>query len=308
MTGPAEVLVCDWGNTNLRAWTLDAAGAVVGEQGFALGVSYLGSGEAERRFQAEIRPALQAENLPALLCGAVGSTVGWSTAAYTDCPASLDDLASALHAPTADGWVRIVPGVRWTGFNGQGDVMRGEETQLFGWLSADTARACGRRIVCHPGTHSKWMVIEDGRLTRFVSTMTGELYALLRQHSILSASVAADDVFDEAVFGEGLTAASDGEALAARLFSVRARVVGYGRPVASTANYLSGLMIGAEVAATPALLGADAEEPIDLLGDPKLCGLYARAFAARGRRTETHDGDPAAIAGLFAIFQKAHNR
>ena len=308
MTGPAEVLVCDWGNTNLRVWTLDAAGRVVREQGFPLGVSTLGPGEAERRFQAEIRPALQAQALPALLCGAVGSTVGWSTAPYAECPASPDDLARALHAPTADGWVRIVPGVRWTGFNGQGDVMRGEETQLFGWMAADPARAHGRHVVCHPGTHGKWMLVEDGRLTQFVSAMTGELYALLRQHSILSASMAPEAAFDEAAFDEGVAAAGDGDALAARLFTVRARVVGYGRPVASTASYLSGLMIGAEVAATPALLGVETGEPIDLLGDPKLCGLYARALAVRGRRTETHDGDPAAITGLFAIFQKAHKR
>ena len=305
MTGPAEVLVCDWGNTNLRAWTLDAAGAVVGEQTFALGVSQLGRGEAERGFQTQIRPALLAQALPALLCGAVGSTVGWSTAAYADCPASLDDLARALHTPSTEGWVRIVPGVRWTGFNGQGDVMRGEETQLFGWLAADPSRAVGRRVVCHPGTHGKWMVVEDGRLTRFVSAMTGELYALLRQHSILSASVAADDAFDEAAFDEGVVAAGDGDALTARLFTVRARVVGYGRPTASTASYLSGLMIGAEVAATPALLGIDARETIDLLGDPKLCALYARALASRGCTTETYDGDPAAITGLFAIYRKA---
>ena len=305
MSGLAEVLVCDWGNTNLRAWTLDAAGAVVREQGFALGVSQLGPGEAERRFQTDIRPALQAQALPALLCGAVGSTVGWSTAPYVDCPASLDDLARALHTPTAEGWVRIVPGVRSPGFNGHGDVMRGEETQLFGWMSADPARAAGRHVVCHPGTHGKWMLVDDGRLAKFVSSMTGELYALLRQHSILSASMANDDAFDETAFDEGLAASGDGGALAARLFTVRARVVGYGRPTASTASYLSGLMIGAEVAATPALLGVGRDETIELLGDPRLCGLYARALASRSIRTQIHDGDTAAVAGLFALYQKA---
>ena len=308
MTGPAEVLVCDWGNTNLRAWTLDAAGRVVREQGFPLGVSTLGPGEAERRFQAEIRPALQAQALPALLCGAVGSTVGWSTAPYAECPASPDDLARALHAPTAEGWVRVVPGVRWTGFNGHGDVMRGEETQLFGWMAADPARAHGRHVVCHPGTHGKWMRLEDGRLTRFISSMTGELYALLRQHSILRASESPDDVFEQDAFDEGVAAAGNGEALAARLFTVRARVVGYGRSTAGTASYLSGLMIGAEVVSTPALLGVDAGELVDLLGDPRLCALYARALAGRGVKTETHDGDPAAISGLFAIYRRAFNR
>lgn len=301
--GAAALLACDWGTTNLRAWTLDAGGQVVGDRDFpGLGVSKLKPGEAERRFAQEVRPALGAEGLPAILCGMVGSNLGWALAPYADAPADLDDLACCLKAIDGPEWVRIVPGVRWAGFNGQGDVMRGEETQAFGWLAADPARRRGRRLVCHPGTHAKWMLLENGRLTRFVTAMTGELFAVLKTHSVLKSEAEPSDM---AAFDQGLTAAGDGDALAARLFTARARVVGEGRPAEETPSYLSGLLIGAEVASAPALLGCGEDEPVALLGDARLCELYGRALAARGRSADLHDGEAAAVAGLFAIYEKA---
>jgi len=299
----AALLACDWGTTNLRAWTLDDAGRVVADRDFpGLGVAKLKPGEAERRFAEEVRPALSAEGLPAILCGMVGSNLGWTLAAYADAPADLGDLAARLKVVDRPDWVQIVPGVRWAGFNGQGDVMRGEETQLFGWLAADPARRRGRRLVCHPGTHAKWMLVEDGRLTRFVTAMTGELFAVLKTHSVLKSDAPADDM---AAFDAGAAAAGEGDALAARLFTARARVVGEGRPAQETPSYLSGLLIGAEAAGVPALLGCSGDEPISLLGDPHLCGLYARALASRGRSADLHDGEAAAVAGLFALYQRA---
>lgn len=301
----AALLACDWGTTNLRAWTLDAAGGVVADKDFpGLGVSKLKTGEAQRRFAEEVRPALGAEGLPAILCGMVGSNLGWTLAPYADAPADLSDLARCLKAVEGPDWVRIVPGVRWAGFNGQGDVMRGEETQAFGWLAADPERSRGRRLVCHPGTHAKWMLVEDGRLTRFVTAMTGELFAVLTTHSVLKSEGKADDM---AAFDAGVAAAGEGEALAARLFTARARVVGEGRPAEQTPSYLSGLLIGAEAASVPGLLGCSGDEHISLLGDPHLCGLYARALAARGRSADLHDGEAAAVAGLFALYERARS-
>jgi 2-dehydro-3-deoxygalactonokinase len=302
----AALLACDWGTTNLRAWTLDARGAVVAHKEFELGVSRLKPGEAGRRFQEEVQPALDAVGLPAILCGMIGSNLGWTVAPYVDTPASVDDLASHLVAPDAAGdWVRIIPGVRSDGLGGVGDVMRGEETQLFGWMAQDPARAHGRHVVCHPGTHAKWMLIEDGRLVRFVTAMTGELFAVLSRHSVLKSDAPPDDL---AAFDEGLAAAGDGAALAARLFTARARVVGGGKPAVSTPSYLSGLLIGAEVAAVPQLLGIAPDEPVTLLGDATLCGFYKRALDRRSVRNETFDGEAAALAGLFALYQLGAER
>src|SRR5438477_4894503 len=123
--------------------------------------------------------------------------------------------------------------------------MRGEETQILGWLALNPERRDGRHVLCHPGTHAKWVLIEDGRIVRFVTAMTGELFAVLSQHSVLKTDAPADD---DAAFDLGLAAADGGGALAARLFTARARVVGGDAPASSTPSYLSGLLIGAEVA------------------------------------------------------------
>ena len=298
MAGAAALLACDWGTTNLRAWALDTAGGIVAHQEFDLGVSRLQPGEAAARFRDAVRPAFGAEGLPAILCGMVGSNLGWTVAPYADCPVGMADLAACLTA--VDG-AKIVPGVRCAGLAGAPDVMRGEETQLFGWLAQNPDRAKGRQVVCHPGTHAKWMIVEDGRLVRFLTAMTGELFAVLGKHSVLRSEAPADD--DDA-FDEGLAAAG-ADGLAARLFSARARVVGQGKAAESTPSYLSGLLIGSEVASLPGLLGLRGDEPVALLGDARLCGLYGRAFDRAGLSHRTFDGEAAAVAGLFALHQLA---
>ncbi|WP_372784757.1 2-dehydro-3-deoxygalactonokinase [Phenylobacterium sp.] len=291
----ATLLACDWGTTNLRAWTLDRQGAVVAEKDFPLGVSKLAPGEAAKRFAAEVRPALDAEGLPAILCGMIGSNLGWTAAPYADCPAGLADLARNLTA-VADN-VRIVPGLRCEGIAGSPDVMRGEETQLLGWLAQHPDRRAGRHVVCHPGTHAKWVLIEDGRIARFVTAMTGELFAVMNAHSVLKSDAPATD---DTAFDEGLAAAGDGDALAARLFTARARVVGGKADAGSTPSYLSGLLIGAEVASVPGLLGEPPGQ-VSLLGDAVLCALYRKALTRNGVAVEVFDGEAAAIAGLFAL-------
>jgi 2-dehydro-3-deoxygalactonokinase len=302
MPTPA-LLACDWGTTNLRAWALDSEGRVLARREFPCGVSRLQPGDAPRLFAEDVRSGLAAPDAPAILCGMVGSNLGWTLAPYIDCPADLAALAAkVVAAPGAGPPVRIVPGVRGPGFNGRGDVMRGEETQLFGWLAADPGRARGRRLVCHPGTHTKWMRVEDGRLTAFVTAMTGELFAVLSQHSILRGDPGVRDL---AAFDEGVAAAEGGDALAARLFTARARVIAQGAPAHGALSYLSGLLIGADVAATPRLLASGAaDKGIVLIGDSELCALYGRALGLAGVEVEAFDGESAAVAGLFALHSR----
>lgn len=292
-------LACDWGTTNLRAWVVGDDGAVAANRDFPdLGVSRLAPGEAATRFRDEIRPALGAESLPALLCGMVGSTLGWTVIPYRDCPAELEDLAKGLVRVADEPPAWIVPGLKCPGVTPASDVMRGEETQVLGWVALDPARARGRHLVCHPGTHAKWALVEDGRLVRFVTAMTGELFDVLRNHSVLRTDDPADD---PAAFAEGVAAAGDGGALSTRLFSARARVVGDGASAVSTAEYLSGLLIGAEIASVPRLLGAEPGSPVELVGDLKLCGWYEKALRLRGVTSAVRDGEVAALAGLRAL-------
>jgi 2-dehydro-3-deoxygalactonokinase len=240
-----------------------------------------------------------ASGLPALLCGMIGSTLGWAVVPYLDCPVDLGALSGGVET-VEDGQapVRIVPGVRGPGLDGAPEVMRGEETQVFGWLAGHPARLEGRRVVCHPGTHSKWIVIEDGRIVRFLTAMTGELFDVLRRHSVLRSEAAPDD---EGAFLKGVAAAGEGDALGARLFTVRSRVVGGDLPPEASASYLSGLLIGAEAASLPGLLGLDPKETLALVGEPRLCGWYERALAARGMKAEVYDGEAAALTGLVAL-------
>jgi 2-dehydro-3-deoxygalactonokinase len=292
---PAALIVCDWGSTTLRAWTLDPAGAVVSRAVFPFGVNRLTPGEAERRFDAEVRPSFGGQALTALLCGAIGSNVGWRTIPYVDCPADLDAIAAGVIQVRDDVW--IAPGLRCAGLEGACDVLRGEETKAIGWLALVPDRQHGRRLICQPGTHPKWLVIEDGRVTRFLSAFTGELFAVLSQHSILRNDGQAHDAL---AFEAGLAAAADGDALLSRLYTARSRVAGGGALPDSTGSYLSGLLIGAEVAATPRLLGLDGA-PVVLLGDKPACDRYAAALARRGVATEQADGEAAVLAGLVAI-------
>ena len=293
----AVLLACDWGTTNLRAWTLDAVGAVVAQADFPLGISKLGPGEAHARFEKDVRPALGAQGLPAILCGMVGSNLGWAPAPYVDCPAGFADLVRAAIQVAPD--IRIVPGLRCTGITGAPDVMRGEETQVMGWLAQHPERQRGRHLICHPGTHAKWAVVEEGRVTRFVTAMTGEIFAVLTRHSILKSEAPANN---QGAFDAGLAAAADGSALVARLFSARSRVAVGDAKADTTPSYLSGLLIGAEIASLPQLLGRK-DEPIILLGDATLCDLYRRALERRGMTSESFDGGASAIAGLLALHR-----
>ena len=301
MASPA-LLACDWGTTRLRAWVLSNDGEVLAEQDFERGVSRLSHGEAERVFRAEVQPALGAEALPAILCGMVGSDLGWRPAGYAPCPAGVEEVSRMLLRVADDPQpVMIVPGVKGPGLGGA-DVMRGEETQVFGWMGLDPEARRGRRLLCHPGTHAKWILVKAGRIDRFVTFMTGELYALLTQHSVLRTPEAEDDI---EAFDEGVAGAGDGGGLGARLFGARARVVGAGKRSGSTPSYVSGLLIGAEVAAAPGLLGLSGPQEVALIGDPVLCTRYQRVLQARGHRVQAWDGAEAARVGLLALHRRS---
>lgn len=304
MTKPS-LLAVDWGTTNCRAWVLDEAGAALAHKSFAdFGVAKLERGESEQCFLTIVRPAMQADALPTLMTGMIGSTLGWIEAPYADCPADAASLARALASPAVEGpAVRIVPGLRCEGITGAPDVMRGEETQIIGWLAKDPPRRTGSQVVCHPGTHAKWARLREGRIERFVTAMTGELFDVLGAHSVLKLALDIQD--DDQAFDEGVRAAGDGGALAARLFSARSRIVGGGANPVGARSYLSGLLIGAEVAAAPGLIGLEDGWPVALIGDERLCALYARALALGGRRTSLYSGDEAVLAGLSAIHALA---
>lgn len=300
-------LAADWGTTNLRAWVIGEEGAVLAERRFPWGVGRLERGEAQARLADTIRPELGAQELPALLCGMIGSTLGMVEVAYVDCPAGLDAVAARLApVPGEAPEVRIAPGLRCRRLDGDPDVMRGEETKILGWVALDAARSRGRHLLLLPGTHNKWVLVEEGAVRRFVTCMSGELFELVTHNGVLRTEESSPD--DASAFADGVGRGAEPGALAAKLFSARSRVVGGDMRRSSARSYISGLLIGDEVATLPALLGAEPGQPIALLGDEELCRYYAVALDQLGVEARTHSGDEAVIAGLRALYDRGDGR
>ena len=296
-----DFLAADWGTSNLRAWRLGANGEVKDVRRLPWGVSGLQPGEAARKLNEELGPLLGAEDLPALLCGMIGSAMGIAEAPYADCPAGAADIAARLLK--VDDRTFIVPGLRCLRPDGYPDVIRGEETKVLGWLRLDPRRQEGDHVLCLPGTHGKWVLVQDGRIHHFMTCMSGELFALLSEKSVLKPGAPPSD---PASFEEGLRyGAADGP-LASRLFTVRARMVGPDPQerleAGKAASFLSGILIGDEVARLPQLLGLAKGSSIGLMGEPGLCELYAPALSLRGLKAQEVDAEQAMVAGLTSLY------
>ena len=302
----ARLIAIDWGSSRLRAWLLGDDGQVLAERGSDDGASRLVGGAPV--FGAALQ-ALAGDWLalrrPAIACGMVGSAHGWREARYVPCPATLAELhRHTVSVDTPAGTpLHIVPGLLDEPAGATPDVMRGEETQLAGLLALDPVRAAHATVLM-PGTHSKWVRLQDGRVAGFRTRITGELYAVLRQHSVLGRLMPAGDDGGEhpEAFDAGVAAAraSTGSDLGAQLFAVR--TLGLTGRVRAEAlpDYLSGLLIGHELCA--GLHGAAA--PLVLVGDPALCRRYGRALQAFGIQPAAVHGNTA-IAGLWRLAQQA---
>lgn len=285
-------IAADWGTTNRRAYLIDSSGKCVDEFEDGRGVLSVEPGGFPAAV-AEIRERLG--DRPLLLAGMVGSNRGWKEAPYVPCPAGIEDLERALV------WVgereAIVPGVSYLG-EGRADVMRGEEVQLLGAVAEGTVpRDC---LVCHPGTHNKWATVGNGRIQSFRTVMTGELFNLLREHSILS-DLLQKDVEPGATFGEGVRQGLRTDSVIADLFSERAGVLLGVRSRDGSPSRLSGLLIGADVRVGRA---GRQDAQIMVMGRPELTELYAQAIEEAGRKAVQLDGEQCFLAGIRHIAER----
>lgn len=285
-------IAVDWGTTNRRAYAVDAAGRVTASFEDELGLMAVPAGGFEAA-AAEITTRLGER--PMLLAGMVGSNRGWREAAYVPCPAGGNDLAAHLL------WIEperigIVPGVCQSGTAGA-DVMRGEEVQVLGAVAAGLAPPdC---LICHPGTHAKWIRMESGRIASFRTMMTGEVFSLLSKHSILADQLGGEAVADASFRGAARDALGGAELLA-ELFGIRARFL-LGENKSDGASFASGLLIGSDVRAGLKLDAGGG--PIVLMGRPDLCALYAAALGEAGRETSEVDGADAFLAGIQMLTE-----
>lgn len=283
-------IAVDWGTTNRRAWLVDREGGVADEFADALGLLSVPPNGFEPAV-ASIREKLG--DYPMLLAGMVGSDKGWRKVPYLNCPVDAQMLADNVLwvEPLQTG---IVPGV--CQIQGRADVMRGEEVQVFGAIAEPSASADA--YICHPGTHTKWIRLRQGKIDSFQTMMTGEIFDLLKTESILSAQMASPATPDPA-FQAGLDEIRAGIPLLSALFGVRARYL-LGQGGDTGASFASGLLIGSDVQA--GLARANAGEKITIVGRPDLCSLYEIAIEQAGFECKLIDGERAFLAGIRTII------
>ncbi|KQV46311.1 hypothetical protein ASC95_26690 [Pelomonas sp. Root1217] len=289
-----RLIALDWGSTRLRAFLLGADGTVLATRQSEQGASTLAGADAFAQALAAVTDGWP--ELQMLACGMVGSQHGWREAPYAPCPA--DAAALARQALQVDARFWIVPGLMHDG--AQPDVMRGEETQIVGAFALHPELAEQACLVL-PGTHSKWARVKAGRVTGFATHMTGELYALLRQHSVLARLMPADgsSAPSSQAFLAGVDAARKDGALSHQLFAVRTLGLFKRLAAEQLPDYLSGLLIGHEIANE---LKAATPERLALIGDPALCARYALALGRFGM-DEPLQLDNTAPAGLWRLAQ-----
>ncbi|MEW6537560.1 MAG: 2-dehydro-3-deoxygalactonokinase [Pseudomonadota bacterium] len=295
MSSATGLIGVDWGTSNLRVMRIAQGGAVLDSRSDPRGAGGLAPNEFHGVLTEVARDWLD-ESMPVLVSGMAGARGRWREMAYLPCPAGVAELASAVASPDDAPHVSIVPGVAVFEDSRLQDVIRGEETQVFGLDAPDDA------VVVAPGTHSKWIRTAGGRITNFRTFMTGELFAAIRKGTILGADMGDPGVDDDA-FAAGVERSLRDPAVTAALFSVRVEALSGRLSGASSADYLSGLLIGAEVAAQ-----ADANaRPVILIGAEALSRRYAAALEQGGfRDVRIADGAAATAKGLWRIHEAAH--
>lgn len=297
MSEPAFIAV-DWGTTSFRLWLLSRSGAVLAERRSAEGMTTAMRMGFADVLQAHLDAIGAPLDLPVLVCGMAGARQGWVEAGYIDVPVSLSAvLDGAVRVPGQARDVRILPGLAQRD-KGAPDVMRGEETQLLGALSSGEG---GEKLVCMPGTHSKWVTVKDGGVTHFATFMTGELFEAISKQTILSHAVAEAEAFTGE--HEAFTAAvrdiyAHPELATNRLFTLRSGQLLHGLTATDAKARLSGIMIGLEIAGAHSQ--AKRETPVVLIGSGALGALYEGAFTVLEINYTVIDADDAVRRGLLA--------
>lgn len=304
---PGDVLswiAVDWGTSNLRVWAMGEDARILAAVESPLGMNAI-AGDPKLSFETVLIGLINdwldgsASPVSVVICGMAGAKQGWIEAPYCDVPCKPGDLAKGAAKPDVRDpriSVSILPGLCQ---RGDADVMRGEETQLVGFMAQNPDFA---GWVCLPGTHSKWAHVSDGTITAFRTYMSGEVFALLSQNSILRHSV--NDDWDDGAFANAVrTAKAQPGGFLHNLFTVRAGalVAQGGALVPPGASVLSGTVIGSEIADVLGLL--EAGEDIALIGAGKLASLYQAALAVHNHSATPQDGTAITLAGLARAYK-----
>ncbi|HGY2797125.1 TPA: 2-dehydro-3-deoxygalactonokinase [Citrobacter amalonaticus] len=290
----ARYIAIDWGSTNLRAWLYQGDKCLESRQSEA-GVTRL-NGKSPEAVLAEVTQNWRDSVTPVVMAGMVGSNVGWKIAPYLSVPASFAAIGQQL-TPVGDN-VWIIPGL-CVSRDDNHNVMRGEETQLLGARTLSPSS-----VYVMPGTHCKWVQADAEQIHDFRTVMTGELHHLLLQHSLVGAGLPEQQTSSDA-FAAGLARGIDSPAVLPQLFEVRASHVLGNLPREQVSEFLSGLLIGAEVASMRDFIAH--EQTITIVAGASLTSRYQQAFHAMGRDVSAVPGDTAFQAGIRSIAHAVAN-
>lgn len=300
--GNAAYIAGDWGTTLARFWLCTSSGEPVERRDGKGVASFEGDQAAIMREFDELTKGWSSD-LPAVLCGMVGSMTGWHDSGYASCPADCRAIATdGIRLTHRNRNVLLLPGLTVRNRVGEPDVMRGEETQLVGAIDMIGS---GTAIVILPGTHNKWCVVEDGQVKAFHTAMTGELHATLRNHSVLigktTGQVGKPDAFEDGV----KTAYANKDAgLESLLFTTRSRQAVGELDARDAEEYLSGVLIGSDVATASTLYAPElASAPLFLICSAPLGERYQRALAIRELEATRLSGAETALRGLLAAYR-----
>jgi 2-dehydro-3-deoxygalactonokinase len=292
---PTEWVMVDWGTSSLRGALLNARGEVLQERAFAQGILSVPAGGFAAVFAQRFGDWMAEPHRLCLISGMAGSRQGWQEAPYCPCPAGFAELGQHVRW-LEPGRLALVPGLSCMAVDtlNTPDVMRGEEVQIFGALQL---AQCDSATLVLPGTHSKWAQVHSGRVTQFSTYMTGEIYALLSQHSILAQTLDLNGAFEPDIFLQGIAHSQQGSSLLHSLFAVRTLGLFERLPAAGLPSYLSGLLIGEELRSQAV---SNEAGPVILIGSDALTLRYSLALQHLNIASQSW-GAEATWAGLFAL-------
>lgn len=302
-----KLIAVDWGTSHLRAYLCELtsdAQLQLHQVKLGAGVSKVENGFEQELFQC-IQPWLESHgNLKILMAGQIGSSIGWRETEYLPCPVTPSDIASKCLGFNAKGMdVAIVPGVSCQHTNGVRDVMRGEELQVLGWLQMDEKHQQGEHLICLPGTHTKWVKVTNGKITVFKTALTGELFDLLSNQSVLIQQQSLENDFASFEQGVLFTLKSSPGSFVHGLFSVRSKQLFDELTPIQAQSYLSGLLIGSDVRAA-----LNAEEwqlnevaEVSIIGSSHLAQSFAHAIQLAGITANVIDEQQATLNGFGVV-------
>jgi len=299
MADDATALVgIDWGTSRQRAYRIGHDGQLLESRSGDLGLSAVRNRDFDTALQSLTADWQESGNIPVLMSGMIGSRNGWAEAPYCQCPFGIKELSRTIVPAGGPGSeIHIVGGGDVMDGRGHHDVMRGEEIQFLGLEDSPD-----RQLAIAPGTHSKWALLSGGQIESFRTYMTGELFAVLKEHSLLGwlmpdKKAPANDM---AAFADGVRDAADGDVLHG-LFHVRTLGLFHPDHAATLSSYLSGLLIGYEISGA---MKSYAVQPVTVIATAELARLYDLALGTMGLRdVRVADVDTVTARGLWRIWQ-----